>query len=384
VVCSTSQVSIAPPGDCGAGMAWVQPRYRRDQVNRAGRGLACAASLEEDPSDESLEIISNWRSCHSWPLNTFKLWLLDKAQQTDSHSLVAQRLKRLSSIAAKLHRFPEMKLSQMQDIAGCRAILATVSDVDKLVERYKKSDLKHKLVHEDDYIREPKESGYRGYHLIYRYNSDKSTIYNDLKVEVQLRSGLQHAWATAVETVGAFTQQALKSSQGQKEWLPFFELMSAELAAREKTAPVPHTPSNRLDLRYQLKECEAKLDVINHLDLYAASLQLPETSGEMKGAKFFLLELDPNVMKLRITGYNARELEKASNDYLNAEKRALAGGRDAVLVSVDSFRALKKAYPNYYLDTHKFIQAVKEAIRWTRRSTTDPRQGQLFNGVSQP
>jgi putative GTP pyrophosphokinase len=78
-------------------MAWVQPKYKREQVNRAGRSLACAASLEEDPSDESLEIISNWRSCHSWPLNTFKLWLLYKARQTDSHSLVAQRLKRLSS-----------------------------------------------------------------------------------------------------------------------------------------------------------------------------------------------------------------------------------------------------------------------------------------------
>src|SRR5438445_10914543 len=111
-------------------MAWVRPKYRRDQVNRAGRALACAAALDEDPSDESLEIIINWRSSHSWPLNTFKLWLLDKAEDIDSTSLVAQRLKRLSSIAAKLRRFPEMKLSQMQDIAGCRAILNTVREVD--------------------------------------------------------------------------------------------------------------------------------------------------------------------------------------------------------------------------------------------------------------
>jgi len=379
VVCAASQVPIAPDRNCGAGMAWVQPKYRRDEVNQAGRALARAASLDQDPSDESLEIISNWRSCHSWPLNTFKLWLLDKAQHVDSHNLVAQRLKRLSSIAAKLRRFPEMKLSQMQDIAGCRAILATIMDVDKLVERYKKSDLKHKLVHEDDYIRAPKTSGYRGYHLIYRYNSDKSTTYNDLKVEVQLRSGLQHAWATAVETVGAFTQQALKSSQGQQDWLRFFELMSAELAIREKTAEVPNTPSDRHHLRNELKEYEGKLDVINHLQLYAASLKLPETSGQMKGAKFFLLDLDPNTMRLHITGYNAQELERASRDYLNVEKRALAGGRDAVLVSVDSFRALRKAYPNYYLDTHKFIQAVKEGMRSPRRST-DPRQGRLFNG----
>jgi hypothetical protein len=35
--------------------------------------------------------------------------------------------------------------------------------------------------------------------------------------------------------------------------------------------------------------------------------------------------------------------------------------RDVVLVSVDSLEALKKAYPNYFLDTHRFIQAVKHA-----------------------
>jgi hypothetical protein len=39
-------------------------------------------------------------------------------------------------------------------------------------------------------------------------------IYNDLKIEMQLRSQYQHAWATAVETVGTFIGQALKSSIG--------------------------------------------------------------------------------------------------------------------------------------------------------------------------
>jgi hypothetical protein len=379
VVCVSSQVPI--PSDCYGGnqMSWESPKYRREQVNKAGRALANAAP--DEVPDEALDVISNWRLCHSWPLNTFKLWLLGKALHIDAGSLVAQRLKRLSSIALKLRRFPEMKLSQMQDIGGCRAIVATAADVDKLVERYKKSDLKHKLVHEDDYIRSPKTSGYRGYHLVYRYNSDKSTTYNDLKVEVQLRSSLQHAWATAVETVGAFTEQALKSSHGPQEWLRFFELMSAELASRERTAAVPNTPTNRRELRLELREYEAKLGVINRLELYAASIHLPETAGEMKDAKLFLLELDPNAMQLRVTGYKARELERASADYLRVERRALAGGRDAVLVSVDSFRALKKAYPNYYMDTHKFIQALKEAIRVFRPTPPrDPRQEELdFN-----
>jgi DNA-binding CsgD family transcriptional regulator len=63
-------------------------------------------------------------------------------------------------------------------------------------ETYKQSDLKHKLLPIDDYIIKPRSSGYRGVHLIYSYFSDKNETYNGLKVELQFRSPLQHAWAT--------------------------------------------------------------------------------------------------------------------------------------------------------------------------------------------
>ena len=88
----------------------------------------------------------------------------------------------------------------------------------------------------DDYISAPKASGYRGVHLMYRYKSDKKkTIYNDLKIEMQIRSRYQHAWATAVETVGIFVGQALKTSMGDDRWLRFFALMGSAIAIREKT-----------------------------------------------------------------------------------------------------------------------------------------------------
>jgi ppGpp synthetase/RelA/SpoT-type nucleotidyltranferase len=38
---------------------------------------------------------------------------------------------------------------------------------------------------EDDYIRQPKISGYRGVHLVYRYLRDRQETYNGLSVEVQ-------------------------------------------------------------------------------------------------------------------------------------------------------------------------------------------------------
>jgi len=108
-------------------MSWVIPQFPRERVNEAGRALVVADSLDR-VDYQHLQVISNWRSSHSFPLNTFQIGLRKRARQVDRRSLVAQRLKRLSSIVAKLRRFPDMRLSQMQDIAGCRAIVASVPE----------------------------------------------------------------------------------------------------------------------------------------------------------------------------------------------------------------------------------------------------------------
>ncbi len=86
-----------------------------------------------------------------------------------------------------------------------------------------------------DYIDVPKKSGYRGIHMVYEFQSKSKSYsqYNGMLVEVQLRTKLQHYWATAVETVGIFTGQALKSSQGNEDWQQFFRLASNWFALKE-------------------------------------------------------------------------------------------------------------------------------------------------------
>lgn len=194
---------------------WAVPQFSKKQINAAGKKLI-------DWGDnvfaylDALEKINNWRSIHGHPLNTFQTTLRIKGRQVDPHVLVAQRIKRLSSIEAKLRRFPTMTLSQMQDIGGCRAILTSAEDVHALVSSYQRSDLKHKLHTIDDYMNNPKGTGYRGVHLIYSYFSDKVDTYNSLKIEMQLRSSYMHAWATAVEIVGTFTGKLLSQARVKK------------------------------------------------------------------------------------------------------------------------------------------------------------------------
>ncbi len=349
-------------------MARVEPHYTAEVINRAGRELALARSSELAISEDVLEVIGNWRSAHGFPLNTLKLWLLNKARQYDEKAIVAQRLKRLSSIASKLNDRPLMKLSQMQDVAGCRAIVKSVNDVYGISRSYGRSDIRHDRVHLDDYIAEPKESGYRGIHFVYRYRSDRKKTYNGLKVEIQIRSGPQHAWATAVETVGIFTRQALKSSQGHGDWLRFFALMGSAMARRERTFPVPSTPHDPRILREELRELAYELDVEKHLLMYTTALSAPQTIG-VKDAHLFLLALNHKEMKITVTGYQKNERDQANSDYLNSERQSIRQNArtDSVLVSVETFAMLKRAYPNYFLDTHRFIEAVRREISPTSR-----------------
>ena len=224
-------------------MDWPKPQYSRKQINKAGKILA-SSERTYDQFTWASEVLSNWRSCHGYPINTFKVTLRDKLQAINAdNAIVAQRLKRTPSIISKLKRFDKMQLSRMQDIGGLRAVVMIPKKVYELRNNYlkshKRSQFKHDFVAERDYIKRPKISGYRSIHLIYRYHSDKVTDYNGLLLELQIRSKLQHIWATAVETVGTFIQYALKSSEGPEEWLNFFSLVGSAFAHLEKSPPVP-------------------------------------------------------------------------------------------------------------------------------------------------
>jgi hypothetical protein len=347
-------------------MAWAAPSYTKGEVDRAGRVLISDEILQPDLA-HALAVLNNWRSSHSFPLNTFQVGLRQKARSVDPDALIAQRIKRLSSIKAKLRRFPKMNMSQMQDIGGCRAVLRSVANVRQLAEIHRHSAFKHKLLRVDDYLTSPQSSGYRGIHLIYRYFSDRSPTYNGLQIEVQLRSQLQHAWATAVETVGTFLKQALKSSQGHSEWLRFFALMGSAIALRERTNLVPGTPTDRGELFGELRRAAKSLDVERRLAAYGDALQTLEEPS-VANANYYILALDPVADTITIRGYSKAELPLATQQYLTIE-RQLDGstGAEAVLVSVDSIAALKRAYPNYFLDTRAFLDAVQRALEQPRR-----------------
>jgi len=347
-------------------MAWTKPLYGKAKVDRAGHILTNKDSTEE-AKEEALTILNNWRSSHGYPMNTFQVRLRQMSKKVDDNALVVQRLKRVPSIIKKLKReqTKTMSLSQMQDIAGCRSVLLDVDKVNDLTKIYQKSrGLKHKKVGEKDYIKNPKEDGYRSIHLIYKYKSDKINTYDGLLIEIQIRSKIQHSWATAIEIVDLFTKQAIKSNEGEEEWKEFFKLVSSAFAKMENQKEVNGTPSNSRDLYNTIKEKVDKLKIFSKMENWSQALKVIEP--KLKELNFFLLELDvsdENNPKLSVRGY-PEELESlATEHYLEAEKlQGSDPNKDVVLVGAKSVEELKKAYLNYFANSREFLGYLKNYL----------------------
>jgi len=340
-------------------MAKIDPQFSKKQVTKAGEILRNSESTLEDLI-WSIDVLTNWRAIHTYPINTFQATLRDKLKQIDQNSLVAQRLKRTPSIISKLKRFPEMKLSRMQDIGGLRAVVSDLKKVELLRKNYKNSRFEHKLVGEKDYIQHPKNTGYRGIHLIYQYKNKRISTYDGLHLELQMRTKLQHSWATAVETMGTFLDHALKSSEGPEEWLSFFSLTASAFAHFEGCNPVPGYESLSEQETYEsMIEAANTLDVINRLEAFRVAAN--SISNDRKSGSYHIVILDAKEKTVSIESFGRRKLDEANQRYSYYENKIKDGDSiQVVLVATGSVESLRQAYPNYFLDTHEFISAVRK------------------------
>ena len=124
-------------------MAWAVPKHTRSQVNAAGTALISPPS-SPDAVRRALVVVNNWRASHSVPLNAIRANLRNHVvSESGEEALIAQRLKRLSSIEAKLRRSRHMQLARMQDVGGCRAVLPSTGSVRNVVRSFERSRTNH-------------------------------------------------------------------------------------------------------------------------------------------------------------------------------------------------------------------------------------------------
>ena len=133
-----------------------------------------------------------------------KLEILNKESKVNHKrspiETIKSRIKTPDSIAKKLEKrgIPvtfEAMIANLDDIAGVRVICPYISDIYAVQEMLlKQPDIK--LIVEKDYIKHPKESGYRSLHLVIETPVYLSKTEHNIRVEIQLRTIAMDVWAS--------------------------------------------------------------------------------------------------------------------------------------------------------------------------------------------
>ncbi|MCU1251766.1 MAG: hypothetical protein JWQ49_4795 [Edaphobacter sp.] len=343
-------------------------KWSNKQIDAIGESLRDRAILLNQKTSPDLLVISDWRSSHELAMKRVMASLKRHANEHGTAGVIYGRAKRMSSIASKLGRLPNMALSTMQDIAGCRVVVESASDAELFAASIR-SELAQKLsrggaISERSYIQSPKLDGYRSIHFIVRYKPlNLSPDVQPRKVEIQVRSTLQHQWATALETVDLFTTQTLKVGGGDARWRRFFALSSGIFASKENRPAVPGLPLAYKDLLAETNKLARELHVAKRLQGWSDVMRdvlEGSTSGALGEIYSYLVELHVDENKTHIKKYGANQLQDAHENYLQSEmQNANSSTRSSVLATAYSFSEVRKAFPGYYGDTKAFLRALQ-------------------------
>ena len=292
-------------------------------------------------SEEELNTFNEYRNTYIEVMEELLTSIKDKLPKP---LFIARRLKRLESIKIKLQRFPQMKLDKMQDIGGARAVFNNLDEVKEYIKNIRViENSTFKIIKENDYISNPKDDGYRSYHIVFECLSDKLKGY---RVELQIRDLKEHYWATAVEILSVISKSNnLKIGKGEEYYKRFFYLSSKILHNEYDKNEVDEL--KELDKKYKI------LDILKGFSLGFSSINLKIQD------LFYIIYIKYNAKEVYVRSFNKKNVEIASLLYKELEKK---DNINAVLVDARDIKTLNEAYPNYFGDSKKFINYIERMI----------------------
>ena len=110
------------------------PNESKRAINRAAQEI-----VEGTFTADNFELISKWRACHAYPINTFQSTLRHKIRNYPDEPYCRTAFKKDGYNNWKVKEDRSVTLTTMQDIGGVRAILKSVRDVNRLAEEYSSS-----------------------------------------------------------------------------------------------------------------------------------------------------------------------------------------------------------------------------------------------------
>ncbi len=185
-------------------------------------------------------------------------------------------------------------------------------------------------------------------------------------IEIQLRTELEHVWATAVETYGALQSTSFKTGEGGQDWKEFFVLLSSYFAIKENCSPTKaHITLSKKQLQSKLKKMIKKLSVIERLNASTNSIEIITKKYNAIGrtGKYAILELDLENNFTKIEFFTKKDVSRAIEIYtqkeLNIKNPKLL---NIVFVNIDDIEKIEKSYPNYFLNTNKLLEILSKIM----------------------
>lgn len=182
-----------------------------------------------------------------------------------------------------------------------------------------------------------------------------------MQIEVQIRTKLQHYWATAVETLGVIEKSSFKTRIGDEKFKQFFRLSSALFSIREKQTILESLrDKSPKEIAQEFSSLQEELDVFDKLAAFTSVVKATSGVENKKANGYYLLILDTDKKTTSFIPFAADQLQLAEQMYMLMEgKEKNNPNIDVVLAAAGDMKDLRTAYPNYFVDTKSFISNLK-------------------------
>ena len=296
-------------------------------------------SNPQDIAEADLLMLQSLRMSYKEPLSIIFKSIEKTAHKVDEDCICTYRVKRIESIISKLLRFPEMQVNRAEDIAGCRCIMSSTEKVYELYNRLMRNKDKLPFIIKGtihDYIKEPKDSGYRSIHI--------NAVLKDgdnRRIEIQLRGLEHHNWATLVEITDLLFKTKLKEhgAKANGDLYEFHRLLSLpeeQLSKKDK-----YFIADTI-IKYRYIETIGEVFARNYLDVRNHWNKL-----KLQRNHFFLISTGSDGIPDFMGFIYFEEAERAYFEkFVNNEEN-----RNIVLTHLKetSFTKISVAYSNYFL-----------------------------------
>ncbi|MCF7201846.1 RelA/SpoT domain-containing protein [Pseudomonas oligotrophica] len=354
----------------------------KSKVDKAGLALSKDKFKDEIDFIELEDVFDEYRKAHLQPLTETTLEIQRLLTGYGGPYYIAQRLKRKPQIIRKLQRL-SVRLTQLQDIGGCRIIVQKNKDVDALFEYLKSESDKSaslNIIRTTDYREKGRDdTGYRALHIMLERDGRS--------LELQVRSRIQHYWAESIERTSVIYGYHLKEKEGDPEIIEYFKVLSDVFyeieAGREPSV------AHKLSIDSLRNSCETIIkssdrhkvfDSFVNEDIIKTLVEKESRSG--KGMNNWILVFDWNQGSFLTWDIVSRDPDPAVKSYIDYENQYPADqGYEVVLIGSSEVLTVRQTHSHYFgIETYtNILESLDSSIvGFTRKIDIDVGSRQIL------